>query len=127
MCESCSNYSAEREFSVENYLCYQDMQKYNGLKTKEERKQLAETIYSTYFKTNALLDVNVDQQLRMNIRKKIDDGELDDLLFKDARSAILLNLSDTYSRFKDLPAFKMYQQNSQINSQSLLAHIVRDL
>lgn len=93
------------------------------MKTKEERKQLAETIYSTYFKTNALLDVNVDQKLRETIRNQINDGILDDSLFKDARSAILLNLSDTYSRFKDLPSFKTYQKNAQISKEILMKNL----
>jgi hypothetical protein len=105
----------ESEWSVENYLAYYDVKKYLQ-KPQEERKIYAEEMMIVYFNgSRSELEVNMPQKICSEIRKKIEDGILEDDLFDLSTKIIVANLQDTMSRFQFSIEYETY-----MNTQKLL-------
>eukprot|EP00004_Rigifila_ramosa_P014735 TRINITY_DN3377_c0_g1_i2.p1 TRINITY_DN3377_c0_g1~~TRINITY_DN3377_c0_g1_i2.p1 ORF type:complete len:423 (+),score=140.11 TRINITY_DN3377_c0_g1_i2:62-1330(+) len=95
------------EYCHETLLFHIDVEKYlsEGKSNASVRPALAEKIWETYFKTDAMFAINIDHNVRANVRAKLDTAqqenkklELD--LFSEAQEhAVSLIKADIYQRF----------------------------
>jgi hypothetical protein len=103
-----------KEFSVENILCYDDMTSYQDADSDKKRLLLANHIFENYLSQNAPYEVNVQRPQIEEIRKALKELEtdpnakLDDKLFDVLLRGIILNLLDSYSRFFYTKPFQDY-------------------
>lgn len=98
---------AKQEWSIENVDIYSDILEYQ----KSPNVDDANKIYSKYLAgKDSPCEVNVSQALCLEIRKNIDDENITNTLFDNVRSAILLNLTDTYSRFIFTSKFEQWDK-----------------
>lgn len=88
----------QQEFSPENLACYEDINEYKS-KNQEEKAKIATQIFNLYVRLNAELEVNFPGPIRNEINEKIQNGVFEKDLFDKLEVQIIVNLSDTYSRF----------------------------
>eukprot|EP01080_Neovahlkampfia_damariscottae_P011479 gene11479-4643_t len=106
---------AEQEFSIENVACFQHILEYEKLSNVEERKKLIVKMKYLYFGSDAELEVNVSgSTIKKFMTASSDDNQIDDELFYDIKKTILINLSDTFSRFTSTYEYKNYLQKKQL-------------
>jgi hypothetical protein len=60
------------------------------------------------------LEVNMPQKICLEIRKKIDNGILEDDLFDLSSKIIVGNLQDTMSRFQVYPEYETYLKTQKL-------------
>eukprot|EP01080_Neovahlkampfia_damariscottae_P008235 gene8235-60_t len=107
------------EWSLENYLCYEDILKYNNTKSKWKKKEIGCDIFYTYFNGDkSTLRINCPGRVANKLKSKFDYRggnvvEFDDDLFDDAFNEVKTNLSDTYARFIDSPEYENYIKNQE--------------
>lgn len=125
---------AKMEWSVENIMILDDIHKYKSLfKTKktpraslssnaigdlEKAKQIAQSIYDTYLNTgNATFEVNIDRGTCLEVLKDIQNDAITDHLFDQVEDVVMVNLIDTYLRFKASSAYRMYARAQQAKTE----------
>lgn len=100
---------AEKEWSQENILLYNDIQKYKDLKLKNQKKRASE-IYKTYIVSNAPIEINLPHDIQHKIKDLIsslkDDDEQWAKVFEEAEFEVLKNIKDTFLRFTNTSEFK---------------------
>ena len=109
------------EFSIENLLCYQDIQKY-----KKSGKE-AYDLYKTYLNGNSsFFEVNVQKKDYSVIHEKINLWRRDRInnplgldLFNNVEATVKLNLSDTLSRFILSKEYKEYVHTKKLKIELL--------
>jgi hypothetical protein len=91
------------ELSTENIKAYHDLQKYANTKDEDEKRDLARLMYYKYVQPNAVMEVNMPQHVRVKIRnviEKLSDVDIvPDKLYFDFECEVVINLTDTFSRF----------------------------
>eukprot|EP01080_Neovahlkampfia_damariscottae_P004176 gene4176-7486_t len=108
----------EKEWSLENFLCYEDIEKYKKSMNEWKRKEIAYDILYTYFNGDSSpLSVNCSFGTLKVIREKLDfkrgnQTEFPDELFEEALKEIKNNLADTYSRYIDSSEYQTFVKNS---------------
>ncbi|PRP75714.1 regulator of G-protein signaling 21 [Planoprotostelium fungivorum] len=86
------------EFSVENLNFYLAVERYRAITDESTRKTKAEEIFNSYIKPNAPQELNIDQSILEDIRKKMDHPTVQ--LFDPVQSAIhVLMRDDSFPRF----------------------------
>jgi len=115
------------EFSIENILFYEDVQRFKGIvpppkgKSKQvmqalqaKRFKVANRIYGTYLDhQRAVMEVNIPQPIReqvhVHIKTAMQQGTpLPDGIFDTCETSIIANLIDMYSRFFRSKGFQTY-------------------
>lgn len=87
---------AKNEYSIENLLCYEDIQRYKA----NPSTKLASNIFNLYLcESNSELEVNVQSSIVKDLKVIFDKGEFPNDLFDKIEQTLLTNLSDTFSRF----------------------------
>lgn len=108
------------EYSPENIQIYNDIQKYKCENDQEKRREMVHTIFHMYLNGNeSSLEINIPNGLFQPVKNAIDHPEmlLEDQLFSEIEKAILVNISDTFSRFINTDEFKQIQtKNSFLNT-----------
>jgi hypothetical protein len=103
----------EIEFSVENYLCWKDIQEFK--KTKKN----AETFYANYLNGyESVMEVNIPRNCCLAVKAKM-EKEYDENLLAEVEKQIVTNLSDTYSRFMRSDFYVDYVKKSQLTKELL--------
>lgn len=94
-----SCFSQFLEFSLENVVCFQDLQKLKKLNS-EPRILFAKEMYEKYFEgQSSELEVNIQRKYCDAFKREMDAREISDSTLGDIESGIMLNLIDTHSRF----------------------------
>jgi len=87
-----------QEFSVENLQFYTSAVAYHRLTNHEEMIKAAHKIFEDFIEDNALLQVNVNHDLKLKIQKELDNPNQD--TFRGAEQSIFnLMVADSYPRF----------------------------
>jgi len=87
-----------QEFSVENLQFYTSAVAYRRIESLEERKKAAKKIFEDFIEDNALLQVNINSDVKLKIQKEIDNPSQD--TFRLAENSIYtLMVADSYPRF----------------------------
>jgi hypothetical protein len=108
---------AKKEFSIENYLVYQDIKEYN---TSSDKESIATHIYNTYLNGSAsVMEINIDRKSCTRVNEKIQAGNFDEGLFKDVQKTVVVNLYDTFARFTVSSQFIGYLDNDKKQTELL--------
>jgi hypothetical protein len=95
----------EAEFSVENIAALDEIARYK----KSVALATAERIYAKFLNgTQSQLEVNVPQKACMAVKYKLEMRDVDVSLFKEIESGLMLNISDTFTRFMITSEFHTY-------------------
>lgn len=99
------------EFSVENLLFYLDVQNYKKLTSTSQLQIRFKEIYSKYFATGAVCELNVDSQVLREIQVEYNKVSSDKVslfsIFDDAEAACYqLMTESSFIRFKNHPSCK---------------------
>jgi hypothetical protein len=98
----------EREYSLENILCYKDIQEYK--KTLKDPL----SIYFRYLNGNSsTMEVNISRRQCNSVYEKLKSGSFDITLFAEVETAIIANLSDTWSRFESVGTYVRHLQTKK--------------
>jgi hypothetical protein len=88
------------EFSQENIVCYDSIQKYKREKNTTKRKKIAEKIISEHLSgSDSILEIHSNFKNRNSVNLKIQNSNFEDNLFDKILKDIVYGMSDTYSRF----------------------------
>jgi hypothetical protein len=94
-----------KEFSVENVLCYDDIQTYQSKDTFEARYKQAVLIFDSYLERNSVNEVNIPRKFIENARESVKiyaanpaASTMDSTLFDSIMQQIVVNLTDSYMR-----------------------------
>lgn len=105
---------AKSEFSVENIVCYDDIQAYKSITNPEERLQMAQKIFDTYLNgSDSELEVNISSDFCKKVKTLISTGNVDGNLLNDVERQIIANVSDTFSRFIFTSAYLNYTAKTE--------------
>jgi hypothetical protein len=101
------------EYSQENIICYDAIQKYKHEKDVKKRKKLAEKIISDHLNgSDSMLEIYSNFKYRNSVHLKFQNSNFDDNLFDKILKDIIYGMSDTYRRFILSPT---YIQNMAMN------------
>jgi hypothetical protein len=100
----------KQEWSLENYLIWNDLQEWKKLKSVEKRKEMAMEIYETYLQVGSSLEVNITRVAANEVKKDLDEDSLEEDTFRGILILIENNLSDTYSRFIHTKEYLMFEK-----------------
>lgn len=95
--EICYNF-AKMEYSLENILCYNDIQKYEAETDNMKKKTIAKEIYETFLEINSKLEINCTRSECDKVKEKMNTGEVSKNLFTGIEKQLIINLADTFSR-----------------------------
>jgi len=96
----------QKEFSLENVVCYQEIQEWK--KTKIDPM----SIYDKYLNgSQSVMEVNVQRKFCTEILNKIKKNEYDASLFDDIEKELKTNLYDNYGRFKNSSKYVHFLKN----------------
>jgi hypothetical protein len=104
----------QKEFSLENVLCYKDVQEFK--KTKHDPLG----IYYKYLNGGAsVMEVNVQRKYCVEIFQKLKSGEVTDNIFDDIEKELRTNLYDNYGRFKNSTKYVKYLKSIQTTTEMI--------
>jgi hypothetical protein len=89
---------AKNEWSLENLLVWDDIQSFK----KSPSRKKAQRIYKTYLTDDSPRQVNTDRSKVKPIETALDKGNVDADTFKEIEKDAQQNMSDTYSRWKEV-------------------------
>lgn len=109
---------SKQEYSIENISCYDDIQKYKQENDPLQKKIMAKQIFDKYCNgSDSELEVNISMKIAIEIKDKMETGEVVKNLFDNLEISIILNLSDTFTRLIFTPEYRVYDlQKSYVNS-----------
>jgi hypothetical protein len=110
----------KQEWSLENYLIWNDLQEWKKMKSGEKKREMAQEIYDTYLQVGAHLEVNITRVAANEVKKDLENNSLTEDTFKGIIILIENNLSDTYSRFirtKEYVSFEKKKNKKKMNSE----------
>lgn len=92
------------EYSIENLWCYRDIQKFN----ENPIETLSQEIYENYLnQSSSPFEINISRNFYEEIQQKIENGlGKDETLFKELEMNIIVNLTDSFSRFQETLSYK---------------------
>ena len=83
--------------------------KFKKLKDKTTIKKFAEEIYSKYLDgSNSPMEVNVNSSTRNEVKKLIDEDNINEDLFSKIQITVDMNLFDTFNRFRFQKSYISY-------------------
>jgi hypothetical protein len=104
------------EMSTENIKAFFDLQKFSELRDADNKRQMTKTIYYKYIQPNATMEVNIPQPVKSKIRAAIEkldsDGIVPENIFEDFEYEVVVNLTDTFSRFMLSEQYKKLRRRS---------------
>lgn len=111
---------AVKEFSIENLLCWKEIYKYQRLVNASEKRKYrrAKRIYELYLDTSSVMEVNIVQSMRDEVKVALQTYEqnrglaLPATLFDKIGVAVSNNLIDTYTRFHKSQIFRQYLEKA---------------
>lgn len=108
---------AKREWSTENVLIYNDIERFKQSFENEKTSQIggksqlefAKEIYEKYLKgVSAVFEVNIDRIACNKVYQQLKQNKVDVNLFQEVEVVIRGNLLDTFSRFKNSSEYLSY-------------------
>jgi hypothetical protein len=114
---------SEKEWSVENVLCWKYLWSFK--KEGKEKAETIRTIYETFIRRGANMEVNIPNKTRKILAESIGENgdKIADSLFApffDLYTQVLINISDTFSRVKFSDEYQQYLLKQElINKQYL--------
>jgi hypothetical protein len=111
---------AKTEWSMENVLFYEEVEKYRQMKKFKAAQKFAVQIKEKFIETGSILEVNLSGDCRKNTIKKIDnfDGQRRfskySCIFDEALKEAKRNMRDTFSRVRNTEVFKQWKSNSKV-------------
>eukprot|EP01080_Neovahlkampfia_damariscottae_P012003 gene12003-5403_t len=109
----------KQEWSIENLLLWQKIEKYKIISNYKKRKELSEEIFNTFLDSGSFLEVNITRSIANSFKYSIDNDTLNDDSLQNVQLTIETNLSDTYSRFIHTKEFIQFEKkmNKKKNEQ----------
>jgi hypothetical protein len=106
---------SEYEFSSENLLCYQRLQKFKRL-TQVADRQLFLKDFSLLFLGGAQseLEINISGDLVEEIQSKMKKGEFELAILEGVERAVISNIKDTFGRFRRTGEYQKYTKEKNI-------------
>lgn len=103
---------AKKEWSQENILVFNEIQKYKVLKFKYKKKR-ANEIYTTYICYNAPIEINLPYDIQNPLKEKLqslkdEEEESWNNIFDEIEYEVLKNIKDTFSRFKSTNEYQQW-------------------
>ena len=112
---------AKKEWSLENILFYEEVEKFKKIWSMKYAKKRAEEISRNYIEVGSTLEVNMSGESRRTTIKKVKNFKQykDEYktIFDDAIKETKRNMRDTYSRIKRTLEFSIWQKSSKAMSQ----------
>eukprot|EP01080_Neovahlkampfia_damariscottae_P007280 gene7280-11598_t len=107
---------AKKEWSLENILFYEEVEKYKKSKNFRFAKKRAEEILSNYIETGSNLEINISGDVRKLTKKKIrnfkDYKSEYKCIFDEAIKETKRNMRDTYSRIRRTLEFSKWKMST---------------
>ncbi len=90
-----------KEHSLENVLFVEQVMEYKKLQQEEERQVKAKQILNSFFGTNSLFQININEEVTKHIQESIDSCSPKPDLFDDVLTELKSTvLADSFMRFK---------------------------
>lgn len=105
----------QKEWSVENFLCMDQIFKYRNAKLLEERKKIADVVEILHLNDACQYEVNVKDSIKRKAALHIKGGNYQSSIFDDLYVEINKNLQDTYSRFVVSKPYSDRQNRNLLN------------
>jgi hypothetical protein len=104
----------KREYSIENLLCYVQIQEFKA------KKREPMEIYTLFFGgADSMYEVNVSRSACNDVLSKIQSETFDQTLFDTLQLTVMTNLSDTYSRFIFTGPYQKWEQTIRLEREML--------
>jgi hypothetical protein len=113
---------AKNEFSMENLLCWDDMQIFK----KTKSKKIFDNMFLKYFTDNSVMQINLPSAVVVDLKKKhkaIQGDVCEDTLLDPVERVILENLGDTISRFIFSPPYLQWRKTREAERELLDGNI----
>jgi hypothetical protein len=108
---------SKREWSLENILFYEDVQKYENITNIKYAKRRSLEIYQNFIEVGSPLEVNLSGPIRKNLKHKINNfdefKEYYASFFVDAVKETKRNMRDTFSRIITSLEFSKWRESSK--------------
>jgi hypothetical protein len=108
---------SKREWSLENILFYEDVQKYENISNVKYAKRRSMEIYKNFIEVGSPLEVNLSGPVRKNLKLKINNfDEFKEFyagFFADATKEAKRNMRDTFSRIVSSLEFSKWRESSK--------------
>lgn len=103
------------EMSIENIYCYDAIQKYKKQRDGVDRRIVAIDISYNYLRSDTTTEVNINKKDRDSINELIynDKVELSPKLFDSIEMTLVMNMSDTVSRFTHSAMYTQCKKNQK--------------
>lgn len=103
---------SKKEWSMENVLLKNDINKYKNIQTALVREQNAIQIYDKYLNgERSPFEVNLDASTTAHAKEMIEKKYFGPDLFLKVEKAVTFNLIDTYKRFVQTQEYKMFKED----------------
>lgn len=111
---------ADIEFSGENLSCYDDTIEYSNIKDPKKKLEFLQKLHSRYLNgIRSELEVNVTKDISLQIKDAIESNNLPENLLEPLQKLLILNLSDTYSRFIFSKEYKNWVKSKTFLQESI--------
>ncbi|KAJ6236600.1 electron carrier/ protein disulfide oxidoreductase [Anaeramoeba flamelloides] len=99
----------------EYLLTYLDIKKFKNLKLEKEKlKFFTRRIFNKYLKPGALFEIAVNQQIKENIKNKIENGEFATDIYDELQEIAIKKLSEnSFEQFKNSDSYLKLKQGFQ--------------
>ena len=104
------------EFSSENVIFYEEVQKYKIITDPNERVSRADQILKIFFTSDSIYEINTSRSFLITLKEEMEENcscELFDEILKDVMNT---NLSDTFQRFRFSDLYIEMQQKQKKKS-----------
>lgn len=113
----------DREFSSENYLAWEELQRYLSEPDIEEKGRIAVLYFETYLADDAPMPLNIDNKLRNAVSQdlKSNSNLFSHDVFERVNTNINTSLVDIFLRFKDTTEYEEYvKQDTMLQQVGIL-------
>jgi len=108
------------EFSVENIIFYEEVQKFKNMREKSLLIVKAHDISDIYIKEGASSQINVSDRIRNIVLRKIENQQFSDDMFDLALAEITaLMYSNSFYRFTQTAPYKVYFAKKNVEREIL--------
>jgi hypothetical protein len=107
---------AKQEWSLENILFYEQIDKYKKIKIVKVSKKRANEILANFIEPGSVLEVNLAADVRKSTKNKVINFKKDDYkdIFDDAIKETKRNMRDTFGRIRKTEAFQNWKNFSKV-------------
>eukprot|EP01080_Neovahlkampfia_damariscottae_P007279 gene7279-11597_t len=109
---------AKKEWSLENILFYEEVEKYKKVWSMKFAKKRAEEILSNYIEVGSTLEINISGEVRKLTKKKIQNFKdyKDDYknIFNESIKETKRNMRDTYARIRRTLEYSVWKTSSKV-------------